>query len=129
MQLGKSIAFINLLIQQTKDGTVSWCILSKLSENQYFPRLEKTSSYCCKVNEACIAIGKLLPQYKETDSDLAIFVWISNARTCSLLEDSEIGDAQDDDLIRSKILRLYQLINYPDNSLEKFIDDYLGKMH
>lgn len=129
MQLGKSVSFINLLIQQTKNGTISWDPLSKVSQRQSFPQLDLLSSYYCKTSDAHIAIGNLLPQYKNSDSDISIFICIDNARTFSLIHDSEIGDAQDDDLIRSKILRLYNLINYPDSSLEKFIDDYLGKTH
>lgn len=129
MQLGKSMAFINLLIQQTKNGTISWYPLAYVDHNQLFPRLESSSSYCCKVNYASTAIGSLLPQYKETDSDIDIFVCINNSKTYSLLDGAEISDSQDDDLIRSKILRLYNLIDYPDNSLEKFIDNYLGKKH
>ena len=40
---------------------------------------------------------------------------------------SDLSDTQDYDLICSKTLRLYNLVSSPDNSLEKFIDNFLSK--
>ena len=127
MQLLKSISFINSLVNHTKRGTILWSPLKRDHCAESFPQLDYSSSFYCTSNNDCIAIGYLLPEYKEMYSDVGIFICINDSRTYSLLEFYDLSDTQDYDLICSKTLRLYNLVSSPDNSLEKFIDNFLSK--
>lgn len=125
MQLNKSIAFINTLIQQTKERRISWMPLNYTNFRHLFPQLVSDVSFCCETMNAKIAIGYRSAQSLADDIKLDIFICIEDSIAYSLFDDTEIADAQDDDFFCSKIYRLYNLVSSSGNPIEKFIDDYL----
>ena len=86
MQLLKSISFINSLVNHTKRGLYYGHPKSVNHCAESFPQLDYSSSFYCTSNNDCIAIGYLLPEYKEMYSDVGIFICINDSRTYSLLE-------------------------------------------
>ncbi len=128
MTISQSVAFIDRLIDQTKQGLITWSPVKNELIESWFPRLSLKESYYCEIKNAVLAVGILAKEFVRF-TDVDIFIHIKDSKTYSIHEYTALSDGQDFDLLCSKIFRLHNLLNDSDYSLDEFVSNYLKDNH